>query len=32
VSHEEVEELRRRVDDLTRRFDALLERLGETID
>lgn len=28
----EIVALRTRVDDLTRRFDALLERLGETID
>jgi hypothetical protein len=29
---DEVTELRARVDDLTRRFDLLLERLGESID
>jgi uncharacterized protein YceH (UPF0502 family) len=29
---DEVAELRSRVDDLTRRFDVLLERLGETVE
>jgi uncharacterized protein len=31
-SRDEVSELRARLDALTRRFDSLLERLGETID